>query len=48
MTGSPIVNSQTLVNAELHLTPGEPMIAGGMGKAGLHAYTVIRAEVLSD
>lgn len=46
--GPPLISSQTLINGELHLTPGEPMMAGGLDAPGTHLYTLIRAEVLSD
>jgi hypothetical protein len=46
--GPPIINSQKLINAELHLTPGEPMIAGGLSGSGIHTYTLIRVEVLPN
>jgi hypothetical protein len=46
--GSPVISSQTLLNRELPLTPGEPMIVGGLDSSGLHLRTIIRAEVLSN
>ena len=44
--GPPLINSQQLLNGALHLTPGEPLIAGGLSGSGIHTYALIRAEVL--
>jgi hypothetical protein len=46
--GPPLINAQQLLNGALHLTPGEPMIAGGLSAFGIHTYTLIRAEVLPN
>jgi len=46
--GSPLISSQMLVNATVHVTPGEPMIVGGMSSTGIHMHTLIRAEVLTN
>lgn len=46
--GPPIVNSHQHLKTELHLTSGEPMIAGGMSASNDHTYIVIRAQVVSN
>ncbi len=46
--GPPVISTQTVNNGGLFLTPGEPMIVGGLVTSGLHAYTLIRVEVLAD
>ena len=46
--GPPVIKSQQLLNAELHLTPGEPLIAGGLSGSGIHTYTLLRAEVVPN
>ena len=46
--GPPMFSTQDLVNGALHLTPGEPIVAGGLSSSGLHTYTLIRAEVLPN
>ena len=46
--GPPVISTQTAAHGGLSLTPGEPMIVGGLAASGLHMYTVIRVAVLPD
>ncbi len=46
--GPPAISTQTAAHGGLSLTPGEPMIVGGLAASGRHAYTLIRAEVLAN
>ncbi len=46
--GPPLLSTQRSANGGLALTPGEPLMVGGLDASGTHTCIVIRAEVLSD
>jgi hypothetical protein len=46
--GAPVLSSQKLINAEVNVRLGEPMIAASVARPGAHTFILIRAEVLSD